>query len=258
MYCVRKSIAKTMSTSMLHERQELYAEVLPKWEDRIYNLAVDTFPKVDQRLNGVDDLQQELRIALWEAILSFDSSRGVDVATWIYKILKQAPGLIAKLQYHNMPHTPDGHGAQLLALKDDSEVFNNEGESESYGAQLADPDAIGLIEVGLEEDECKRTIRPALKEGFEQDVFDLFMNGYTGGEIVRELGLDHNRGGDARVSSVRLKIKIAYALIYRIALSDVSSAQNTDYLAGRLRCRLASRKKVEPEEIPPNTYPQFA
>jgi len=264
MYCCKKSITKTMPTDVLLNRQELYAEVLPKWEDRIFRLATEVFPKVDQRLMGLDDIQQELRIALWEAILSFDLSWEVTITTWVFKILKQASGLIAKLQYHKMPHSIDGHAVQLLPLADDSDTTlpSDDGEFEGYKAYKApvpDPDAIRQIEIGVEKDECIKTIRPALKEGFEQSVFDLFMLGYTGGDIVRELGLNPKRGGAARVSSVKLKIKIAGALINSMPLENVSAAQSAEYLAGRMRHRLSStkQKETEPEERPPNMCPQL-
>lgn len=258
MYCVKESIVTTMDPDMLHKRQELFDKVLPNWENRIFKLAVETYPKVDQRLMGLDDIRQELRIALWEAILSFDSHRNADVPTWVFKILSQATGLIAKLQYHRMPHGKDGHGVQLLPLKNES-VVPNDNEQESYEIEAPDLDAIGKIEVGVEKEECVRAIRPAMRVGFEQDVFDLFMNGYTGGEIVRELGLNPKRGGAARVSSVRLKIKIAYAVIHSIPVESVSSAKNAEYLAGRMKHLLSGRKEeAEPEELPPTSMcPQF-
>jgi len=256
MYCVKKDIVKTMPEDMLLSRQELYAEVLPNWEKQIFKLAREVFPKVDQRLMGLDDIQQELRTALWEAILAFDTSRGIAVSTWVYKILSQASSLIAKLQYHKMPHNIDGHGVQLLPLGNDT-VAPNDNEPESYEALASDPDAIRRIEMGVEKDECIREIRPALRAGFEQSVFDLFMSGYTGGDIVNELGLDPRRGGAARVSSVKLKIKIAVALIHNIPLEDISSAKNTEYLAGRMRHRLCSKKETELEVRTTDMYPQY-
>jgi hypothetical protein len=87
-------------------------------------------------------------------------------------------------------------------------------------------------------------------------VFDLFMDGYTGGDIVTALGLDPRRGGAARVSSVKLKIKIAVALIHNIPLSDISAAKNTEYLAGRMRHRLYSKKETGLEVSTTDMYPQ--
>jgi len=260
MYCFKESAVRAMSTEVLHERQELFEKALPDWENRIFKVAVATLPKVDRRLMEVDDVRQELRAALWEAILAFDSSRGMSITTWIFNIINQAASLVAKLQYHKMPHSSDGHGMQLLPLRNEI-VTSNEDESEGYEVQAFDPDSVGRIEVEVEKQECIRTIRPALSEGFEQAVFDLFMEGHTGGEIVRELGLDPKRGGAARVSSVRLKIKIAYAVTNDIPLVDVSSAKNADYLAGRMKHLLSGNKdeETEAEELPsPSMCPQFA
>jgi len=87
------------------------------------------------------------------------------------------------------------------------------------------------------------------------------MNGYTGGDIVKELGLNPKRGGAARVSSVKLKIKIAYAIVHGIALEEVSNAKNTGDLASQMKLRLSKNKAEDAEEEelpPPNMYPQFA
>lgn len=260
MYCFKESAIRAMSEATLHERQLLFEKALPDWENRIFKVAIATFPKVDRRLMEVDDVRQELRSALWEAILAFDSSKGMSITSWIFTIINQAASLIAKLQYHKMPHSDDGHGMQLLPLGNDI-VTSGDDEAEGYEVRAFDPDSVGRIEVGVEKQECIRTIRPALSEGFEQAVFDLFMEGHTGGEIVRELGLDPKRGAAARVSSVRLKIKIAYAVTNGIPLVDVSSAKNVDYLAGRMKHLLSGSKDEEEgaEELPsPSMCPQFA
>lgn len=256
MYCVAESIVKTMPPEEIHTRQLLFEKELPDWEKRILKVAAETYPKVDQGMMDIPDIQQEIRSAIWEAVLAYDAERGLKIGSWIFSIINQAAGLIAKLQYHNMPHNSEGHGMQLLPLKDDA----TDDESETYEVQVFDPDSVGRIEVVAEKDECILAIRPALSEGFERTVFDLFMNGYTGGDIVSELGLNPKRGGAARVSSVKLKIKIAYAIIHGIPLSEVSAAKNADDLAGRIRRRLPGGKDETAEEeeiLPPDMYPQF-
>lgn len=259
MYCVAESIVTTMPPEKLQARQLLFEELLPDWESRIKKVAAMTFPKVDQRLMALEDIQQEISSAIWEAVLAYDPDRGMSIKSWVFNIINQAAGLIAKLQYHNMPHNGEGHGMQLLPLVDES--LGSENESESYEVYTQDPDSVGRIESEPEKQECIDFIRPALKVGFEQAVFDLFMKGYTGGDIVQELGLNPKRGGAARVSSVKLKIKIAYAIVHGIALEEVSKAKNTGDLAKQIRRNLYSNgtEDAETEELPPpNICPQFA
>lgn len=260
MYCVAESVAKTMPLETLQARQLLFEELLPDWESRIKKVAAMTFPKVDQRLMALEDIQQEISSAIWEAVLAYDPDKGMSIKSWVFNIINQAAGLIAKLQYHNMPHNNEGHGMQLLPLGDEI-VDRADDESKSYEVNAFDLDSIGRIEVGPEKQECIEFIRPALKPGFEQSVFDLFMQGYTGGDIVQELGLNPKRGGAARVSSVKLKIKIAYALVHGMALEEVSKAKNTGDLAKQIKRNLHSNRTedAETEELPPtNMYPQFA
>ena len=260
MYCVAESIVKTMPEEKLLERQLLFEELLPDWENRIKKVASLTFPKVDQRLMGLEDVQQEISSAIWEAVLAYNPDRGMSLKSWVFNIINQAAGLIAKLQYHNMPHNSEGHGMQLLPLGTEDVDYIDD-EQKSYEVLVFDPDSVGRIEVVPEKKECINIIRPALKLGFEQDVFDLFMNGYTGGDIVKELGLNPKKGGAARVSSVKLKIKIAYAIVHGISLEEVSKAKNTDDLASHMRHLLSSNRTedAEAEELPPpKMYPQFA
>lgn len=260
MYCIKESEVKTMSTEKLHARQLLFEELLPDWEARIFKVAASTLPKVDQGLMELDDVRQEIRSAVWEAVIAFDPGRGLALKSWIFNIINQASGLIAKLQYHSMPHNQEGHGMQLLPLKAAYPEKLGDDERDNYETQAADPDSTERIEIKLLEEECTNRIRPAMNDGFEQAVFDMMIGEkMKGGDIATALG-----SNPARVSAVRLKIKIAYALINEIPLEEVSNAKNAPSLATRMRFLLSgSGESVEKEEklatdkCPPSLCPQF-
>lgn len=259
MYCIKESEVKTMSEERLHERQLLFEELLPDWEARIFKVAVETLPKVDRSMMEIDDVRQEIRSAVWEAVIAFDPSRSA-IGSWIYNIINQAASLVAKLQYHNMPHNADGHGMQLLPLNAAYTKTSNDEEQGGYESQPIDPDAMESVEAAALEQECIDKIRPAMNEGFEQKVFDMMVvRRMNGGNIA--VALDSN---PARVSAVRLKIKIAYALIHEIPLEKVSTAKNAPSLATRMKYLLSgSKERVEKEEelatseCPPSLCPQF-
>lgn len=259
MYCIKESEVKTMPEEQLHERQLLFEELLPDWEARIFKVAAGTLPKVDQGLMDIEDVRQEIRSAVWEAVIAFDPGRGLALKSWIFSIINQASSQVAKLQYHNMPHNQEGHGMQLLPLKAAYPGPGDE-EQDGYEKSPSDPDSTALIEIGLLEQECINKIRPAMNEGFEQDVFDMMIGRkMKGGDIAK--ALDSN---PARVSAVRLKIKIAYALINEIPLAEVSNAKNAPSLATRMKFLLSgSGESAEKEEnlatdkCPPELCPQF-
>lgn len=242
MYCISKAQITAMSEETLHERQLLFEEILPLWEYRIFKVAVATLPKVDQGLLEVADIQQEIRSAMWEAVCKYDPERGMTITSWIFNIINQASSQIAKLQYHNMPHNEEGHAIQLLRLFPDvhrtgSGVSGSDYE-EILDERQADPEATDKVEKNVMQEECVKLIRPAMNPGFETEVFDVFIAGYTGGEIAKAKGAT-----PARVSAVRIKMKVAYALLYGLPLEKASKAKNVDDLVKRVKHKIAFNKR---------------
>jgi len=237
MYCISEDQIKAMSAETLHERQLLFEEVLPQWEYRIFKVAVATLPKVDRGLMEIADVQQEIRWAIWEAVCKFDPERGMNINSWIFGIINQASGQIAKLMYHNMPHNEEGHAMQLLRFFPETSRTGFDCE-ETLSEHQIDPDSIGRVEGDLMREECIKLIRPAMNEGFETEVFNMFIAGYTGGEIARE-----KRATPARVSTVRIKMKVAYVLLYGLPLEKASEAQNVGDLEQRVKHKLAVNRR---------------
>jgi len=245
MYCISEDQIKTMSAETLHERQRLFEEVLPQWEYRIFKVAVATLPKVDQGLMEIADVQQEIRWAIWEAVCKFDPERGMNINSWIFNIINQASSQIAKLMYHNMPHNEEGHAMQLLRFFPETSKTGFDCE-ETLGEHRTDPNSIGRIEESLMREECIELIRPAMNAGFETEVFDMFMEGYTGGEIAKDKGAT-----PARVSAVRIKMKVAYVLLYGLPLEKASEAQNVGDLEKRVKHKLALSKRSGEARLQP-------
>jgi len=226
-----------MSSEMLHERQLLFTELLPKWEYRIFKVAVATLPKVDRGSMGIEDIQQEIRWALWEAVCKYDPNKGMSMSSWVFKLINQTSSLIAKHQYHKMPHNEEGHAMQLFRFFPETSRTGFDCE-ETLSEYRTDPSSISRIEEGLVQEECIKLIRPAMNEGFETDVFDKFIQGYTGGEIAKEM-----KATPARVSAVRIKMKVAYVILHGLPLEKASEAQNADDVEKRVRHKLALNRK---------------
>ncbi len=185
----------------------------------------------------IADIQQEIRWAMWEAVCKFDPERGMTITSWIFSIVNQASSQIAKLQYHNMPHNEEGHAMQLLRLFPETDRTGFDCE-ETLSEHRTDPNSIGRIEANLLRAECIQLVRPAMNPGFETEVFDMFLEGYTGGEIASAKGAT-----PARVSAVRIKMKVAYVLLYGLPLEKASEAQNVDDLVKRVKHKLASSRR---------------
>ncbi len=132
-YNVAATTIKAMDADLITERQELFNKVLPKWEKRISKLAALTLGKVDQSYISHDDIVQEIRQALWEACVSYNPGRNILLSTWLHNMTAQAAGLIAKLQYHNMPHAPVAKDTPLqlkLLCSTNVNVLNELNESD--------------------------------------------------------------------------------------------------------------------------------
>lgn len=241
MYCISKDEMVTMSTKTLHERQRLFEELLPQWESRIFKVAIATLPKVDRGLMDIDDIRQEIRWAIWEAVCKFDPERGMSINSWIFGIINQASSLIAKLQYHNMPHDEEGHAVQLLRLPPEAYRAGLSYEA-ALNEQRLDPDSLSRVDGNVLQEEWIKLIRPAMNSGFETEVFEMFIAGYTGGEIAKEKGAT-----PARVSAVRIKMKVAYVLLFGLPLENASEAQNVDEVAKRIRHKLSLSKRMAGE-----------
>lgn len=242
MYGIKEALVTAIPAETIRERQELYEEILPKWEDLIFKIASKTFPKVDQGLMELVDIRQEIRQAMWEALLAYDPSKGANIDTWLFKIIYQSASLIAKSQYHKMPHNAEKHGMQTLPLKVTSLSLPGDEGQKDYEVQIVDPDSTGRvnsIELDALIGECIERIRPVMNTGFEQDAFDLLITGMSVGKTAAEL-----KTLPARVSLVRLKIKIADAILNDEDLKLVSSAKNVPTLAARIRCLLGEEKRT--------------
>jgi hypothetical protein len=242
MYCIKESRVAATPEETISDRQQLYEEILPEWEDLIFKVATKTFPKVDQGLMELGDIRQEIRQAMWEALLAYDASKGASQGTWLHKIICQSGSLIAKSQYHKMPHNEEKHGMQTLPLKATSSGLPDGDGPKDYEIQLIDPDTTGRvnsIELDILIKECIESIRPVMNAGFEQDAFDLLITGMSVGMAATALGTR-----PARVSQVRLKIKIADAILHDGDPGQVSSAKNVPTLAARIKCLLGEEKRT--------------
>lgn len=94
----------------LTDRQKLFESELPKWENIIASLANNLIytRAIDRGLVEAQDIQNKLRLKLWDAIRKYDpkatGARGEQVAlnTWITRLLRQECILIMQAHYHKV------------------------------------------------------------------------------------------------------------------------------------------------------------
>jgi hypothetical protein len=222
------------ATETAAERLRLFTEILPKWERRITyvsHLTIQT-RTIDIGLLGVEDIENELRMSVWKAVESWDPERGASLSTWIFNAINQGKSLIVESQYHKVPRDENGHPKYPVSIDAEKEI-DTEGEEVSF--QLEDPFAVDKVTEFAEEEwfrDCCKTIKEVLSSNFEGNVFNMILSGNydTDQSIADELEVDF-----AVVSEVRLKAKVAFALLNNIPLEAFTRAKNAEAIAKKLQ-----------------------
>lgn len=215
------------------DKTALFTEQLPKWEGFIYARAAELLSTrvIDRGLYGVEDIQQTLRIALWQAIEKYDESKHCSLDTWITKLLKQKCSLLVENQYRAVPREVDGTPLYPEALYYKTETGEVEREFEDVAAEAR-------FNALIEKDWFKgflRAVKPMLKQrkGYhEEQIWRLLLTGKynTSQEIADELGINF-----AKVGSFRLKLKLIYCMLNDIPVEKATNVKNRDVLFKRLK-----------------------
>jgi len=220
------------------QRQKLFLEVLPKWEKHIKSLSFQTLAtKPIPSYLETGDIANRLRLAVWHAVVSWDETRGMTLNSWIFSCIRQGRGLLIEEFYSGIPRTPDGNYISISSM--DAELDLDDGEVET---QFADPRALDPIEAIAENesfDEAMWQIRATLPNELHKTIFDMILSEEYDSDqkIANALKIDF-----ARVCDVRLRMKIAFAILHNIPISSFTKAQNARRIESELQRKLAPFK----------------
>jgi len=186
------------------DKEQLFQEELPKWEGFIYSNAQNLLPKLD-RIYGLEDVQQILRVALWRAIEHYEEGKSA-LSTYIIKLLRvECTDLIQKsCRKGAVPPS------QLTPLadtdpEDPSTDFSEMDEREFYAAFC---------------ENARRVCVPFIEKGqtyHERDILTLLEQEKSAQEIARQMGINH-----AKVGSFKLKLKIVYCIMKQQPVTSVT------------------------------------
>ena len=220
-----------MNEKELEQRRELFLKVLPEWEGRIFNVSHTTLRTrtIDTKYD-VEDICNQLRWAVYQAVLSWREDKGASLSSWIYRAINNERGLFIESNYNKVQR--DTEGNPLYTYSFDKEV-------DDVPFQVADTYAIDNLLEFIDDEwftSIMNKIRNVLSEGFTQQVFDMILSRKyeSDADIAEELEVDF-----ARVSEIRLKIKIAFAILGDIPIESFTTAQNSKTIEKTLRKKLS-------------------
>jgi len=225
-----------MNEDELERRRELFTKVLPNWEARIFNVSQLTLQtKVIDTHIDIDDICNQLRWAVWQAVLSWQEDRGASLSSWIFQKINQEKGLLIEAQYNKLPR--DDNGAPLYPIP-----IDDPDEGDSTKTQIEDSTALDKLLTFIESDwfySAMKKIREALPSNFAKEVFNLILSEEYDSDqaIANKLKVDF-----ARVAEVRHRIKIAFAVLTSIPLESFTQAKNASSIAETMKRKLNQEK----------------
>jgi len=215
-------------------RQELFLNVLPRWERRIQSVSFQTIAtKPLPNYLGTDDLANRLRLAVWHAVVSWDEERGMALDSWIFHCINQGKGLFIEEYYPKVPRSKEGVPILLTSLNAMVDI-----DDDIVQAQFEDVAALDKIKELSERESFEvsmQKIRLILPNEFHQTVFDMILSEeYKSDQaIADELKVDF-----ARVCDVRHRMKVAFAVLNNIPISTFTRAQNAARMAEEMKRKL--------------------
>ena len=220
--------------------------LIHKWTPRMRSLAHTTASKCSDPMFDQAEIEARLTIQIWLSVTSFDPTYGSKLSTWIFGQLSQCCGLIIEGQYNKRK------GVSVLdinaSLDDDPDGEDVVGGMQICRADATPPDIIESYEqVDLISGRIKSIMR-----GREDDssselyIFNLIMGeeSYTDSEIAHMIGCDW-----AKVGDVRLKCKVAIAILCQINFCNFTKSKQLEKLARRVASALGVtnfEKNVQP------------
>ena len=220
-----------MDEDELERRRQLFLRVLPEWEGRIFNVSNNTLQTrtIDTKYD-VEDICNQLRWAVYQAVLSWREDKGATLSTWIYRAINNERGLFIEKNYNKVQRDEEGNPLYNYSL--DKEV-------DEMPFQIEDAYSIDSLLSFIDEEwfqDLMIKIRKVLSEGFNQQVFDMIVSRKyeSDADIAKELDVDF-----ARVSEIRLKVKIAFAILNDIPIDSFTNAQNSITIERTLRKKLS-------------------
>ena len=214
-----------------------FSEELPKWEAFIFREAVEIYHSIpwDQSAD-IEDIKQELRLALWKAIVRWRDGKGSTLSTWIRFILERNGKLLKQWRHRHSAKDKNGTIIVLtplyqemkdgviraLEIEDTTNVEENVAETE-------------WLEYNLE---CAKRV---LSKEWEREVLaGIIETSRNDSEIAKELAIN-----SAKVGMVRLKMKLTAALLNGWNIEQVTTDYaSAYYLVPRIARRLRQRCNV--------------
>jgi len=234
----------------LTDKLKLFNEQLPAWERYIAKLSYGLLQSraVDPGLLGADDIRQELRLALWDAVSKYDpertgkDGRKAELPTWIIRLLRQKCILLMQAHWDKLKTVPLNYTTD---------------EGEEVPLEVEDKEALTLINRLFERDwfdryrimidqvlvGSKDDTEPYLGTVDEKKIFRMILSGRyaTDSEIAEELGLNF-----AKVGEVRLKAKLVLAIMEEVPIQEVTKDKSSERLSKRLRYLLGKHVNSVP------------
>lgn len=186
-------IVKNLIIQVRKENQEAFEEMLQIYDPLITSF-VNCFCRTDVADQDAEDIKQELTVAFYNSILSYDLGQ-TDVSFGLYAKICLNNALITQIRAMRKRK-----GAEMVSLE--SEDWLTE-ESEDF----EDPSAALIKREEMRE--LNRRIEQALSP-FENKVWRSYVAGCTSREIARSLGKSE-KSIDNAIFRVRQKLKLLFA-----------------------------------------------
>lgn len=100
----------------IEAHQRLFNELLPDWENIIASIAFNLLNSkpIDKGLLEMKDVQNMLRMSMYQAIAKYDPDRGMALNVWITDKLHQDCALLTQAHYHKVPR---GKRQTIISIK---------------------------------------------------------------------------------------------------------------------------------------------
>jgi len=218
--------------------------ILDRWEKYIKHTARTISSILDHGNMDEDEITSTLREAVWRAYTTWDSTKGTLLSTWTMGcILNERKSILENISRRS-PRNLLGHIVPLLYI--DANIHLDD-DDDDVAFQLEDVLATDKIELPLLKEiynDCIKGVHRVV-DPLSQKIIRYITSGeYTKDQQIADVltaehrklpkghlfYLDEAKGGKidfSKISDVRLKLKMGFAIMFQIPPSDFTNNINT-------------------------------
>ena len=226
------------------ELNALVKQKIEQWLPRIFTLASLYAYRCNDALYDFDEITTRLKIETWLAVTSFDPEQRASIDSWIFHRLRQACSLMIEERYVK--------NRDVTMTSTDGSIEIDPEDVPIEGITLEDLHAKRTVEEIAEHEQVtmlSESIKSVMITSFEREVFDLILS--YDPDLSDQTIADNYDVDFAKVAEVRLKAKVALAILVGIKFETFTLAKNAEAVARRVATALHFslkdwRDKVEP------------